>query len=230
MQKNFGVKYKIRIGIYNEQGKIEIIIKMKKNLIKLLGISFVGFLIIVTACGTGSSKTDSAAKKTSVEVEKGEVSKQLPNYRYVDLDTILSKYNLAKDYNEEMLRMQTNFENVGRQKESSIQNLVATIQKKQQNNSYLSEASYMDDMQKLENMQVSAQKELEKMQVNMQNAAFEAQKIVNDSIESFVKEFNKSRKYDAILFKAATLYIDPSLDITEEVVIGLNARYNNVAK
>lgn len=36
--------------------------------------------------------------------------------------------------------------------------------------------------------------------------------------------------YDAILFKAATLYINPALDITNEVVEGLNARYNKVKK
>ena len=32
--------------------------------------------------------------------------------------------------------------------------------------------------------------------------------------------------YDAIFFKNATLYINPNLDITDEIVEGLNARYN----
>ena len=53
---------------------------------------------------------------------------------------------------------------------------------------------------------------------------------MNDSIEAFIKEYNKTRGYDAILFKAATLYINPALDITNEVVEGLNARYNKVKK
>lgn len=204
---------------------------MKRKLFNVLGVALaMGMMISFMSCGSNdqSGKGKSVDKTAKSESAESNVKGELPNYRYVDLDSVLSAYNLAKDYNEEMLRMQTNFENVGRQKESAIQNLVNTIQKKQQNNSYLSEASYMKDMQDLEKMQTSAQNELGKMQVNIQNAAMEAQKIVNDSIESFIKEYNKSRGYDAIFFKAATLFINPALDVTDEVIIGLNARYNKV--
>ena len=79
-------------------------------------------------------------------------------------------------------------------------------------------------------MQSSAQNELAKMQTNMQNAAMEAQKIVNDSITSYINEYNKKYGYDAIFFKAATLYIDERLDITDDVIKGLNARYNKEKK
>jgi outer membrane protein len=56
------------------------------------------------------------------------------------------------------------------------------------------------------------------------------QQAVNDSIKAFIAEYNKTRGYDAILIKNATLYINPALDITDEVVEGLNARYNKVKK
>ena len=48
---------------------------------------------------------------------------------------------------------------------------------------------------------------------------------LTDSIESFIKEFNKTKGYDAILYKAAGVYFNPALDITDEVIKGLNARY-----
>jgi outer membrane protein len=64
----------------------------------------------------------------------------------------------------------------------------------------------------------------------MQQQYMEAQKIVNDSIQKFIEVYNAQHGYDAILLKAATLYIDPALDITDEVVEGLNARYNKVKK
>ena len=57
-----------------------------------------------------------------------------------------------------------------------------------------------------------------------------AQRTVNDSIQAFIKDYNKTRGYDAILYKNATLYINPDLDITSEVLEGLNARYNKVKK
>lgn len=99
-----------------------------------------------------------------------------------------------------------------------------------QNNGYLSEASYKQDEQTMANMQNEAQKNMATLQSNLEQASMQAQKTVNDSIEAFIKEYNKTRGYDAILFKAATLYINPALDITNEVVEGLNARYNKVKK
>ena len=69
--------------------------------------------LIATACNSEDAKKDAPAGKA--KAAKTEVN--LPNYRYVDLDSVLSKYNLAKDYNEEMLRMQTNMESAAKRHE-----------------------------------------------------------------------------------------------------------------
>ena len=53
---------------------------------------------------------------------------------------------------------------------------------------------------------------------------------LTDSIESFIKEYNAKKHYDAILYKAAGVYFNPDLDITDEVIKGLNARYNHVSE
>ncbi len=148
----------------------------------------------------------------------------------MDLDTVLSKYNLAKDYNEEILRMQTNMESEVKRHENSIQSFASSMQKKLQNNGYLSEESYKADQDKINNMQANAQRSVASLQSNFENAAMNAQKTVNDSVQAFIKEYNAKKKYDAIFFKAATLFISPELDITAEVVEGLNARYNKVKK
>jgi len=181
--------------------------------------------------GASSCNNGNTAKTATVEKAKTEnKDASLPNYRYVDLYTILSKYNLAKDYNEEMLRMQTNMESAYKRHQSKLQSFANTVQNKMQNNGYLSEASYKQDEQTMANMQNEAQKNMATLQSNLEQASMQAQKTVNDSIEAFIKEYNKTRGYDAILFKAATLYINPALDIPNEVVEGLNARYNKVKK
>lgn len=79
-------------------------------------------------------------------------------------------------------------------------------------------------------MQNEAQRQVSTLENNMQKAMMDAQKTVNDSITKFIEEYNATRGYDAILYKNATLYINPALDITNEVVEGLNARYNKVKK
>ena len=179
-----------------------------------------------TSCGgkEEANKPAAGAKAANVDPSK------LPNYRYVDLDTLLSRYNLAKDYNEEMVRMQNNYESTVRSHQSRIQQFGTSVQQKMQNNGYLSEASYKADEQKMASMQNEAQRQVSTLENNMQKAMMDAHKTVNDSITKFIEEYNATRGYDAILYKNASLYINPALDITNEVVEGLNARYNKVKK
>ena len=189
--------------------------------------------LFATSCSNDNKTADKNVKgqtekngKTSAK----DKAQELPNYRYVDVDTVLAKYNLAKDYNEEILRLQTNMESQMKRHQSEIQNFASSMDKKMQNNGYLSEASFKQDQNNLASMQDKAQKNMASLQSNFETSAMQAQQAVNDSIEAFVKEYNKTRGYDAILFKNATLYINPDLDITNEIVEGLNARYNKVNK
>lgn len=198
-----------------------------KRINSLIVASFALLAFVATACGSDDTKKEAPAAKAKTE-KKSDAN--LPNYRYVDLDSVLSKYNLAKDYNEEMIRMQTNMESAAKRHENKIQNFASTMQNKMQNNGYLSEASYRQDEQTINNMQSEAQRNLATLQNNFQTAAAQAQMAVIDSITAFIKDYNKTRGYDAIFQKASTLYINPDLDITDEVVEGLNARYNKVKK
>ena len=201
---------------------------MKRNLFSILALSAAVTLAGgMASCSEKKEEAKPAAKKVE---KKADHARQLPNYRYVDLDTVLSRYNLAKDYNEEMLRMQTSMESEVKRHESSIQSLATQMQNKMQNNTYLSRESYDADQKKLASMQANAEKSVGTLQQNFQAAAMKAQQTVNDSIENYIKEYNSSKGYEAIFFKAATLYIDPELDITDEIVEGLNARYNKVKK
>lgn len=198
---------------------------MKKMTLRAL----VGAAILCVGLAACSDNKE-AAKTPAPKKAKTEAAIALPNYRYVDIDTVLSRYALAKDYNEEMIRMQTNMENTLKRHQTNIQNLAGSMQNKMQNNTYLSRESYDQDEKKLNNMQANAQREAQTLQSNFENAAMKAQQAVNDSIEAFIEQYNQSHGYDAIFFKNATLYINPELDITDEVVEGLNARYNKVKK
>lgn len=183
---------------------------------------------VIAGCDSDNKGKNTAQKGVTAknDAKKG----SLPNYRYVDIDTVLSRYNLAKDYNEEMTRMQTNMENELKRHENSLQNKAASIQQKMQNNGYASEANYKADQDAFAKMQNNAQQAAGNLQNKYANEAMKAQQIVQDSIDAFIKDYNASRGYDAIFFKNATLYINPELDITDEVVEGLNARYNKMKK
>ena len=200
---------------------------MKKIVLRFLPACVALACVAFTACDSNSGKADSKPQKKAVAAAS---AANLPNYRYVDIDTILSQYFLAKDYNEEMLRMQTNMEAQLKRHENTIQSQASAMQKKMQNNGYLSEASLKQDQEKIANLQNNAQRDAANLQNNFQSTAMKAQQAVNDSIEAFIQEYNTKHGYDAIFFKNATLYINPALDITDEVVEGLNARYNKMKK
>ncbi len=197
-----------------------------KKFTSFIAVAFAALAIAGASC-SGNEKADNTKKAPA---KSAKVTENLPNYRYVDLDSVLSKYNLAKDYNEEMIRMQNNMESAAKHHETKIQNFAATMQNKMQNNGYLSEASYRQDEQKIASMQNDAQKSLASMQNNFQAAAVRGQQAVMDSITAFINDYNKNHHYEAIFQKGSTLYINEALDITDEVVEGLNARYNKVNK
>lgn len=196
---------------------------MKKNLLAVLSLAC---LVLAGACSDSAAdkKADakSAAKPASVQT--------LPNYRYVDIDTVLSKYKLAIDYSEEMLRMQNTLENEAKRHENSIKAFANTMQNKYQNNQYTSEQAFNSDQTKLQQMQANASSAMEKLQRSNMEAAAAADKVLQDSIHAFIERYNAKHHYDAIFNKGATLYINPALDITEEVVEGLNAGYTKLTK
>ena len=51
---------------------------------------------------------------------------------------------------------------------------------------------------------------------------------LRDSINAYLKEYNKDKKYSLIINNAGfnnLLYADPAFNITQEVIDGLNKRY-----
>lgn len=197
--------------------------KLNYSFISKVSISL-SLLLAMVSCGKDSNKNSeefSPSAMSSLQESSG-----LPNYRYVDYDSLISKYNLARDYQEEMMRMQQNLESEVKRHENAIQSLATKMQNNLQNNIYMTQASFDADQEKLNNMQANAQQSVAQLQANFQQAALISDKAVNDSIRSFIKDYNKAKGYDAIFIKDVTLYINPALDITAEVVEGLNARYN----
>ena len=61
----------------------------------------------------------------------------------------------------------------------------------------------------------------------MAAAAAAYQETLRDSLKHFIDDFNKDGRYTMILSKSGDniLYADQQLDITDQVVAGLNKRY-----
>lgn len=187
-------------------------------------------LAVAVAFASCSGSNDQVAKPEK-QVNDAVAVQGVPsslNIRYIDGDSIAAHYNLAKDFKEMSIRTYSKLENAQRSRAAEIQKFGSQIEEKMRSNGYLSEASYNADVEKLNKMQSDAQSYLATLQRNAEQELMQQQIQLNDSIEAFIKVYNAEHKYDAILLKSAGLYFNPALDITAEVIEGLNARYNKV--
>ncbi|MCM1522632.1 MAG: OmpH family outer membrane protein [Muribaculaceae bacterium] len=165
------------------------------------------------AAAPAAASADSAATSTSL------------NIRYIDGDSISAHYQGSIDYASEHMKAMQMLDNAQQAKAAEIQRFAAQIEQKGRNNGYLTEESYNADMQKLQKMQQDAQNYLANLSRKTEVELAQRQTALNDTIEKFIKEYNSTRGYDAILFKNAGIYFNPALDITKEVTEGLNAAY-----
>lgn len=149
---------------------------------------------------------------------------------YVELDSLMSQYNLYKDYSEVLQRKGNNIQKTLQQKQSTLEQHAAALQKKYESNGFTTR-------DELERAQASIQREQQELAelADRLNGEFNTEQArineeARDSIQAFLQSYNKTKKYDYVLVKAGDnlLIANPKMDITQEVVKGLNKRYQPI--
>ncbi len=190
-----------------------------KHYTKLAMLAAVVLMASATSCNDKPAEAPKAANGTAMENLK---------IRYIDEDSIMANYNLAKDINEAMLRRQNQYDAAQKQRAGEISKFGNAMQQKYQNNQYLTEEAFNADQAKLQKMQADAENYLANLQQSISTELNQSQIQLLDSIDNFMKDYAKKKGYDMVLRKSATLYIDEKFDVTKEVIEGLNKRYNKV--
>ncbi|MDE6207802.1 MAG: OmpH family outer membrane protein [Muribaculaceae bacterium] len=185
--------------------------------------TLVAVAFVAAACSCNDKQA--AAPAAAVAANDSNATAVLPNFRYINADSVLSAYVLAQQFAEESQRELMRYQQQEQQKSRELETLGNSIQQKQQNNIYLSEASMRADIENFQKKQEEASRYLGAQQQRIQASTIAAQKRLNDSIQSFIKDYNAVKGYDAILLSEAGIYFNPALDITAEVIEGLNARF-----
>lgn len=202
---------------------------MKKLAISAKILSLAVAVGAFAACGSGNA-ADDAAESAKAPAAKGDAAATSINIRYIDADSITANYILAQEFQELTLSAMSKISSTEQARGAEIQKLMSAIDQKGRNNGYLSQESYEADMANVAKKQQDAQNVLGSMQRRAQQEMAQRQLELNDSLDSFIKDYNAKHGYDAILFKAAGVYFNPALDITDEVIKGLNERYEKNKK
>lgn len=189
-------------------------------------------LITLLAAGMISCSQSAGTDKTTAATDSTATNAQAVslNIRYVDLDSVMATYTLSKELDEQGRKLMLDYQRMENQKTNEIQNLAAQIEQKRNNNGYLTQESFDADVNNVNRKQTEAANILRAHQEKIQKQIAEFNLQLSDSVQNFIKDYNATRKYDAILLRSAGLYYNPDLDITGEIIEGLNARYTPKAE
>lgn len=149
---------------------------------------------------------------------------------YVEIDTLLTKYNFCVDLNEAMAKKSENVRLTINQKVKELDKQKQEFQTKYQNQAFLSQEREQQEYNRIAKMEQDLQNLSNQLQSEliMENEKNSLQ--LRDSINSFLKEYNKTKGYSMIISNTGfdnLLYADSVYNITDEIVRGLNARYSS---
>ncbi len=207
----------------------KIITENDKIEMKILG-KLAGFVLVFMSLVMYSACTEKKAESNAVVASEVKADEPQMVIRYIDEDSLLAQYNLAKDINEAMLRRSNQFDGEQQRRAREIQKLAADIEDKYKNNGYLTQESFNADQNKLAKMQSDAENYMARLQRDIQSEMQQNSIQLNDSINNFLKAYCKEKGFNAVLRKTAAFYMDSKYEVTKEVVEGLNKRYNKVEK
>ena len=193
---------------------------MKKNIIKTLTLLTIA--VSMVSCNKQPSKMDGDAAN-------GEDAAQGIRIAYVEVDSIINQYEFAKLMNDSLEKMGANATTILNNKDKELERSANSIQTKLQNNGFTSEQQYKNAVAAFEqerNNRVALEARLSN-ELMQKQADFA--KSLHDSVNNFLADYNKDKKYDIILRTGVgnevSLYAEKKFDITQDVINGLNNRY-----
>lgn len=195
---------------------------MKNTSLILSVISLIAVVVFgVLTLTKGGKQAEPATEEAATEAaQKGDIV-------YVDLDRILMEYDMANDLRSVV--------------ETKVQNIQAEVNRRGQKLEK-EVAAYQEKIQKglmtRSVAEVQGQK-LQEQEIEFNNYAAQKQQEINeeqvvmmnqlgDAIQTFLNKYNEEMQYAMILTNsggAPVITADPTLDITEAVLAGLNEEY-----
>jgi outer membrane protein len=198
--------------------------RMKNVSIIINAIMAVAIVILFVLVLTNKSNPITKQLTTGKDVA---ISGKLP-IAYINIDSLLLHYQFAKDANESLIKKQEDSRLTINTKARQLQVEMAEFQHKLENNAFLSRDRAEQEQTRLQKKQQDLQAldgDLSKQLVQIQQKMSEQ---LRDTINAFMKQFNKDHKYQIILSNTSSdniLYAEKGYDITAEVTKLLNERF-----
>jgi outer membrane protein len=185
------------------------------------GFLSLGMIFGFTQC-TEKTANVSDSSTNAVPVASSELK-----IAYVNIDSLLAHYEFYQDMSENMLRKEENSRLVLSEEANKLQKEIDDFQRKLQNNVFSSQERAQQEQNRLLKKQQELNDMTDRIRTELSTESDNNSMIISDSIQSFLKDYNKKKGFSIILSKVGDniLYVDESMNITDEVISGLNERY-----
>lgn len=190
------------------------------NVVLFIGLGLLYFLHFNANKSEGTGFADNAAS-----TEAGDVV-----IAYVNVDSLMINYGLAKELNKSITSKQANMKSNLDKEMSDFEKDAQVFQDKVQKGIFMTQQRAEEAQQKL----IMRQQELQNLEMEYTKILSYEQQTMNarlfDSITNTINALNTPEKYQVILAQSVAsniLYGSQQLDITNEVLEELNARYEN---
>lgn len=146
---------------------------------------------------------------------------------YIDIDTVIYNFQMYKDLGEALLASQSKAETELNAKGTTYQKNVADYTDKT-NKGLITRATATQ----MEAALTQEQQDIVNLSDNLQASLSEQEQVMNRQVLDYITQYLESLKagssYQFVLAKSfggVVLYSDPSLDITQKVLTGVNEKY-----
>lgn len=159
---------------------------------------------------------------------KGVVSVGKLPIAYINIDSLLLNYQFAKEANEALTKRQEESRLTINTKARQLQTEMGEFQRKLENNAFLSRERAEQEQVRLQKKQQELQQMDGKLSQELMQVQQKMSEGLRDTINKFIKEYNKDGKYEMILSNTSSdnvLWASKGYDITEEVTKMLNERF-----
>lgn len=194
-----------------------------KNLSVVLNSVLVVAVVVLFVLFFTNNKSN---KNEAVAVEAGVAQKG--DIVYIQIDSLINNYDMFNDLRSELEGKATKIQNDLNKKSRAFENDAKDFEEKL-NKGLLTrsqaenmQASLLQRQQELQNYTQQKQMEMAEEETVMLNK-------VMDAIKTYVKQYNEAHQFALILTTSSSTQVviegDPSLDITQDVLKGLNEEY-----
>lgn len=166
-------------------------------------------------------------QQTNVPQEQAPVAVSGLKLAYVDVDSLLANYLFYQDLVEEMTRKEENYRLALTEEYNKLQKEINDFQNKVQNNVYSSAERAESERNRLLKKQQALEEKSRQYSTDFDNEGAANSEKISEIVDNYIKKYNKTHGFDMIISKASLLFADEALNITAEILDGLNAEYKS---